>query len=200
MRDDNERDLELTAEEAAALAGLRHETAPPPELEDRVVAALRRRGLIRAQRAWTRAAAIAATLLLALAVGLSGFWLGARSGTSFGSGAPAALTFALLVYDPVAGTPAVAGGDAVAEATAWATELARQGVLTHAEKLRDDGRRLTLRDGAVQLIDAFPPPGDDLVLGGFFLIRAAGYEEAQRIAADCPLLRHGSTIEIRAFD
>ena len=38
------------------------------------------------------------------------------------------------------------------------------------------------------------------MLGGFFVIRAEDYDEAQRIAADCPLLRYGSIIEIRAFE
>ena len=41
------------------------------------------------------------------------------------------------------------------------------------------------------------PNGDRL--GGFFLIRASGFAEAQRIAADCPHLRHGGRVELRTI-
>lgn len=201
MHDDDDRDVELTREETARLAALAPGAAPPAELEERVVAALRRRGMIRSGGGGVRVAALAAGLLLALAAGYAGFWLGSRSGPPPDAGAAGGQpTFALLVFDPVTGTPAGQGGDAVAEASAWAAELARDGVLAHAEKLSAGGRRVLLRDGQVQRAPDFPPPDEELVLGGFFLIRAANYEEAQRIAAACPLLRYGSTIEIRAFE
>jgi hypothetical protein len=109
-------------------------------------------------------------------------------------------TFALLVYDPVAALPPARSRQAVADATRWAAELAEAGVLVSGEKLAGEGRRLVLRDNEIRQLPDFPPSGDTAVLGGFFMIRAGSYDEAQRIAADCPLLGYGSTIEIRALE
>jgi hypothetical protein len=38
------------------------------------------------------------------------------------------------------------------------------------------------------------------VLGGYFLITAASYDEAVRRAGDCPHLEYGGTIEVRQVD
>ena len=37
-------------------------------------------------------------------------------------------------------------------------------------------------------------------LSGYFMIRARDLEEAKRIAASCPHVRHGGTIEVREID
>ena len=216
----DEQSDDLTPEETGRLAALPRETAPPPELEERVVAGLRAQGTIRAGggAAWKNAAAVAAMLLLAVSLGyVAGLRAGTPDPTDISPGtAPTAddspdlgpadgrSTFALLVYGPA--TPPLAPrdpqqeADAVADAMAWAEELAAAGVLTAAEKLRDETGRLLTRDGT-----AVPttPPGsiDDLVLGGFFMIRATDYDDAQRIAAGCPLLRYGDImIEVRAIE
>jgi len=78
----------------------------------------------------------------------------------------------------------------VAEYAAWARGLSEQGKLLTAEKLADEPAEL-LGPGATQ-------EGDRV--GGFFLIRAANFEEAQRIARDCPHLRHGGHVELRAIE
>ena len=194
MRDDHD----LTAEERAALAALSREAPPPDALEERVVGALRDRGLIRSTPGRQRMAVIAtlaASLILALALGMG---IGARWAP--GAAAEGEADFALFVLDPVGTRPDVDVEEAVRAATAWATELAGAGVLVGAEKLRDEGRRVEIRGGEVALVADFPPVGNELVLGGLFLIRAGSFAEAQRIATECPLLRFGSTIEIRAFE
>jgi len=196
MQDDCRDDL--TPEQRALLEALPQEAAPPPELEERVIDALRARGLIRESPSWAKLAALAATLVLAVSAAyLSGLRAGARQAPP---PAAAQATYALMIFDPVAGPPPEEGATAVAEAARWAGELAAAGTLVSAEKLRDEATRLRLRDGAVERTAGFPPPGESLVLGGFFLIRAADDEEAKRIAADCPLLRYGSVIEVRSFD
>lgn len=226
----DEREDDLRPEHEEALAGLRRAVEPPAELEERVVAELAGRGMIRRASGQGRWAAMAAVLLLAAALGYAAGW---RAGTRSAPGAPAPAdgtgpaatadsgdapgapgragasgsetgtdltTFALLVYDPAAGLPDEELDAAVTEASAWAAELAEAGVLVAGEKLRDEGSRLELRGGEVRLAADFPPPDEELVLGGFFMIRAAGVDEARRIAAQCPLLRFGSTIEIRAIE
>ena len=67
----DEQSDDLTPEETDRLAALPRETAPPPELEERVVAGLRAQGTIRAGGggAWKNAAAVAAMLLLAVSIG-----------------------------------------------------------------------------------------------------------------------------------
>ena len=78
----------------------------------------------------------------------------------------------------------------VAEYAAWARRLSEQGKLLSAEKLADEPAEL-LGSGASQEADR---------VGGFFLIRATSFEEAQQIARDCPHLRHGGRVELRAIE
>jgi hypothetical protein len=72
-----EDEVELSPEEAAALAALARERSPDAQLEDRTVEALRAAGLLhRPRRAWAiRVAALAA----GLALFIGGFALGRRS-------------------------------------------------------------------------------------------------------------------------
>ena len=193
----NENDDDLTPDEMELLAALPGEATPPPELEERVVAGLRNQGDIRPRPAWKGKAAVAAMLLVSVSLG---YIAGLRSSLSPPPATDTGPVFALLIYDPVLAAPEAQGQAAVAEASAWAGELAEVGVFRGAEKLRDDGLRLGMLDGAVELSGEFPPPGDELVLGGFFMIRADNYDDAQRIASSCPLLRYGSIIEIRAVE
>jgi hypothetical protein len=194
---DEHRD-DLTPEQQALLDGLPRETMPPAELEERVVDALHVHGLVRRPPAWGKLAAVAATFVIAVS---AAYMLGLRAGArQVPPPVTAEATYALMIFDPVAGVPPEQTAAAVTEASRWAGELAAAGTLVSAEKLRDEATRLRLRDGAVERAADFPPPGESLVLGGFFLIRAADDEEAQRIAAACPLLRYGSVIEVRAFE
>ena len=193
----NENDDDLTADETELLAALPGEATTPPELEERVVAGLRNQGDIRPRPAWKRMAAAVAMLLVSVSLG---YIAGLRSSPLPPPATDTRPAFALLIYDPVLAAPEAQVQAAVAEASAWAGELAEVGVFEGAEKLGDDGLRLRMRDGAVELAAEFPPPGDELVLGGFFVIRADNYDDAQRIASSCPLLRYGSVVEIRAIE
>ncbi len=82
---------------------LLRELPPPPELEERVVRALRDRGLIRARRrSWLQAAAAVVLLVLGFAAGR---W----------EPPPSARSFALVLYD----SPATSGASHVEEYIAW---------------------------------------------------------------------------------
>jgi hypothetical protein len=164
------------------------EAQPPAELERRVVAELRRRGLIRGAAPERRRWALAAALALAFALGLVA---GARflPGGAASADSRAAQSYLLLLYEP---RPLDrAGVDLVAEYSAWAGGLAKRGQLVVAEKLSGEERRLPERESTAVRGDG--PTG-------FFLIRAANLDEALAIARGCPHLAHGGELALRPID
>ncbi len=77
------------------------------------------------------------------------------------------------------------------EYVAWESDLERDGILLAAEKLMDGGGRW---------VSGMEPGEQDpgsLELRGFFLIRAASYDEAVSIASTSPHITYGGTIEVR---
>ena len=72
--------------------------------------------------------------------------------------------------------------------TAWRSELVRQNKLRSGEKLTNDGgRRLRIQGDQVSVTDG-PYSEAAEVLGGYFTIEAANYDEAVAIARTCPHL------------
>ena len=68
-----------------------------------------------------------------------------------------------------------------------------------SEKLQEEGGKMvTWKNGRVTVTDG-PYSETKEVVGGYFTIRAASYEEAIEIARDCPFLDSG-TISIRQAD
>jgi hypothetical protein len=172
--------------ERALLAALDAAETPPPELESRVVAALRERGLIRSDRRpapWRSVAAAVAALAIGIGVGRAT----ARAGRP---AATPARTFVLLLY-PGAGLDPSPGAeqDRVEEYGLWARGLAAQGRMVSGEKLKDGAR-----------LFGEPPDASPNALQGFFLIRAETLEEAEDIARTCPHRDHGGTIALREVD
>jgi len=170
---------------------------PSPELEDRVVAALRAQGSLglgtapagTASIPWRWVAASAASVLLALLIGMR---LGAPGAPGPDAGGD---VFLLLLHEPAEGysVPPEEEAALVQEYSAWAGEQARAGRLVSGEKLGAGYRLLTPTEEIPGL------PGDDVV-SGFFLVRASSLEEAVDIARDCPHLRHGGRIEVRPIE
>lgn len=151
-----------------------------------------------------RPALLAASI--ALLVGLAAGWFARDLSGMSGDDAPAAIAsepgdlqrYLILLHGPPAAPPgsppasesAVAA--AVARYTAWADTLRSRGRLVVAEKLNDEtGRWLAA-------------PGDTVThatdIGGFYLIRAGSYEEAEAIARTGPHIGYGGTIELRAIE
>lgn len=179
---DNEDDW--TERERALLDALPPTASPPPELEGRVVAALKAEGLIasRPRRPWLPA--IAAVLALAL-----GFGLG-RATVPRGTPASDARTFLLLLYPGAPMDPSPAAESArVQEYGAWARGLRSRGQYASGQKLTD-----------ASYVIAGAPDGSASLLQGYFLIRAGTLEEAQRIARSCPHGVHGGTVVLREVD
>jgi hypothetical protein len=90
---------------------------------------------------------------------------------------------------------------AIRQYVEWRERLAREGRITGGHKLADEGGRWLTREtgGAVRVVDG-PFSEAREVVGGYFLIEAADYDEAVEIARDCPHLAFGGRIELRALD
>lgn len=88
----------------------------------------------------------------------------------------------------------------IAKYSAWRASLAEAGHLVGGEKLRDDGGRVLRNgDGGVRVLDG-PFSETKEVVGGYFAISAADYEDAVKIASDCPHLAFGGSIELREIE
>ncbi|HEX7151286.1 MAG TPA: YciI family protein [Thermoanaerobaculia bacterium] len=78
--------------------------------------------------------------------------------------------------------------------SAWREKVGGSG-----QKLRDgQGRIVVRKDNGVSVTDG-PYVESKEVIGGYFVIDAADYDEAVRLAGDCPHLDFGS-IEIREIE
>ena len=181
-----------TPKELERLRAARTEAAPPPDLEDTTVTALRRRGLLsgrRSKRARTsvfrgKGLGTAALIAAAAALAIVASWsvLHKPAAPLAPSGSP---KFALLLYagvDPAPGAP----DRRHEEYAQWARDLSARGVAITGEELADDTRQL----GA-------PASTSPELPRGFFVVSAADFDAAQRIASSCPHLRYGGRIVIK---
>lgn len=155
------------------------EIAPRDALEDRVVAALKARGLIRPSRpsriGIAGLAAAAALLLFA-----AGFAAGAWPSRGAQPPVTAGPRFMLLLHETAAtASTGLAEQALVDEYREWARGVAATGRAIHGEKLK-------------------PAPGQ--TLSGFFVVEAPSLDAARAIAASSPHVRHGGRIEVREID
>jgi hypothetical protein len=82
---------------------------------------------------------------------------------------------------------------------AWADKIRSSGRHVSSEKLGEEGGKLlSLQKGRVNITDG-PYSEAKEVVGGYFLFRAANYEEAIELTRDCPFLEDGR-IELRQTD
>ncbi len=191
---DDPHSPELTREEQEALRNLSRERQPPPGLEDRVVAALEGRGLIRAP-AWRRWAAVAAAAVVTLALGFAA----GRFSRPPASAAEDSARFVLLLYDTAerdASRSPEQERRLSAEYTAWAGELARAGRFVAGDPIHGEGRMLRQLDRRIEARPAGPEAGGEIVVG-YFMIRARDHAEAVEIARECPHLKYDGGVLVR---
>ena len=82
---------------------------------------------------------------------------------------------------------------------AWANKIRASGRHVSSEKLGEEGGKLlSLRKGRLSIVDG-PYSEAKEVVGGYFMFRAANYEEAIELTRDCPFLEDGR-IELRQTD
>ncbi len=77
---------------------------------------------------------------------------------------------------------------------AWADKLRSEGRHCGGEELKNGGRLLRTQNG--RIVDG-PFTETKEMIGGFFMILAQDFEEAARIAEECPHFRFGGEIELR---
>src|SRR5438552_15925532 len=76
---------------------------------------------------------------------------------------------------------------------AWTTRP----VTVDSKRLADDSGRVIRSQGGKPRATDGPYSETKEVMGGFYAIQAANYDEAVRIAMDHPHLEYGGTIEVR---
>ncbi len=197
----NDQDNHLTPQEADAYRSLPKDAAPPPALENRVVNALHRKGLLRREgksfRPRLRMMLLAATpslasLLLGVFLG-SWLWPAEQVSPILTSPLP---RFLLLLRNPADTFRSDIPPEKLrTEYAAWAGRLAETGAFLQGEELEDRHRLLTassVESGADRLAPSGP-------VSGYFLIQARDSEQAAQIARGCPHLSYGGAIELRAL-
>jgi len=167
---------------AAGIDALPRAIAPPPGLEDRIVADLAARGYVRrVRRRWVDAAA--AAVLVAVGAGLGTIW-----SRPAGDPRPAYL---LLLYpgaNPDLDPPAEA--EAVREYGSWAGRLRAEGLAISGERLAD---------GAA-IVPSASAGTDGAAVQGFFVLSAGSAAEAAEIARTSPHVARGGIVVVRAID
>jgi hypothetical protein len=82
---------------------------------------------------------------------------------------------------------------------AWVGKIRSSGRHVSSEKLGEEGGKiLSLQNGRLNVVDG-PYSEAKEVVGGYFVFRAANYEEALDFTRDCPFLEDG-TIQLRQTD
>lgn len=88
----------------------------------------------------------------------------------------------------------------IAEYVAWSKKLEADGKYAGGQKLKDEGgKRLSGYNGDFRVTDG-PYAEAKEVIGGFFTITAADYDEAVAVSKDCPHLKYGGRIELREIE
>src|SRR5258706_5003452 len=83
------------------------------------------------------------------------------------------------------------------EYVAWATKMRQEGRFVAGDKLTENaGKVLRSRGGKVVVTDG-PYAETKEIVGGYFCIKAADFNEAVEIAQSCPHLKFGGNIEVR---
>jgi hypothetical protein len=81
----------------------------------------------------------------------------------------------------------------------WRMKLQDKGILLGSAKLADEPGKVLRGRGMIRVTDG-PYSETKEVLGGYFMVEAANYEEAGKIAQECPGLEYNCTIELRQVD
>ena len=88
----------------------------------------------------------------------------------------------------------------IGEYVAWRHKIEAEGKYVGGEKLKDEGgKHLTGGSGGLRVTDG-PYTEAKEVIGGYFAISAANYDEAVETASGCPHLKYGGRIELREIE
>lgn len=88
----------------------------------------------------------------------------------------------------------------IAKYKKWSSEMGAKGKLLGGDKLTDEGgRHVRLKQNKALATDGPFVEAKDLI-GGYFMIDAVDYAEAEKIAETCPHLTGNQWIEIRRIE
>ena len=88
----------------------------------------------------------------------------------------------------------------IGEYVAWRRKIDAEGKFVAGEKLKDEGgRHVSMRNGQARVVDG-PYAEAKEVMGGYFVINAADYNEAVETSKGCPHLKYGGWIEVREIE
>lgn len=82
----------------------------------------------------------------------------------------------------------------------WADSLQKSGNLVSLNKLRDDPGKNIVGTGANRVVTDGPYAETKELIGGYWIITAADYDEAIKLASGCPSLEFGSRVEVREVE
>ena len=83
---------------------------------------------------------------------------------------------------------------------AWRDKLGASGHLVGGQKLKDrEGRVMRTENNQVRVLDG-PYSETKEIIGGYFALKATGYDEAVQLLEDHPHLSYGGTVEVREID
>ena len=111
--------------------------------------------------------------------------------------------YMLILHDamPVLATISPAEMQAIIEKyTAWGRRIGQAGHMAGGEKLREEGGKHLTKTGGKLVVRDGPYAEAKEVVGGFYLLNAASYDEALQLCSDCPHLDLGGRIELREVD
>jgi len=88
----------------------------------------------------------------------------------------------------------------IGEYVAWRRKIEAEGKFAGGEKLKDEGgRHISMRNGKARVADG-PYAEAKEVMGGYFVVNAANYDEAVETSKGCPHLKYGGWIEVREIE
>ncbi len=178
----------LTPQEQEAFEQLSQEQFSDPALEQKIIAALQKKSLIKPSKNKADMKKIILQIAAAIALLISGYFLG-KVETTPPNPMAEANTYALFLYE----NEAFQASDIerlVTEYTQWAQTLGEQGKLVGAEKLADP----------VDWLGGVGIQNQTSKLTGYFLFHAKDLAEAQQIAKTHPHTNYGGGLELRSID
>jgi len=82
----------------------------------------------------------------------------------------------------------------------WTAQLQASGKLVGLNKLKDDLGRQLRGFGETQVVTDGPFSETKEVIGGYWIVEAADYDEAVLMAGTCPTLEYGGLVEVREVE
>lgn len=181
---------ELTPEEQAAFKAMALAKQPPNGLEDKVVAELKKEGLIKKTYKMNNYIKYAAGIAASVIIFFAGNLVGKQTGT-------------VAEIDPLNGYIMILKEDAsfkpgdpmqmFEEYASWMNGLYKQGVKITGQELKNEALEVTA--SATTSLEG----DDERRTTGYFIIETKTEEEALAVVKDNPHLKYGGIIELKAF-